>query len=95
MEELLGSAAIEEGASELFTCNGRACGHGSQWANRIFGQRVLYGREDMQRYRVYALEREVSYRMVVYSSSRTADRQYLHVELLADRRLVLRCYRPD
>ncbi|MDE0951971.1 MAG: DUF4892 domain-containing protein [Halioglobus sp.] len=82
MEELLGSAVIEEGASELFTCNGRACGHGSQWANRIFGQRVLYGREDMQRYRVYALEKEVSYRMIVYSSSRTADRQYLHVELL-------------
>jgi hypothetical protein len=54
-----------------------------QWANRVFRQRVLYGREDLQRYRVYALEEAgAQYRLVVYSAARTADRQYLHVDLL-------------
>lgn len=82
MDELLGSLLEEEGVIELFTCDGRACGQGVQWANRVFHQRVLYGREDMQHYRVYALQGEPDYRLVVYSAARTADRQYLHVELL-------------
>ena len=30
MDELLGSVANEEGASELFTCDGRACGQGER-----------------------------------------------------------------
>jgi len=41
------------------------------------------GREDLQRYRVYALQADdAEYRLVLYSSARTADRQYLHVDLL-------------
>jgi len=82
MDELLGSLVEEEGANELFTCDGRACGQGVQWANRVFHQRMLYGREDMQHYRVYALQAESGYRLAVYSAARTADRQYLHAELL-------------
>jgi hypothetical protein len=82
MQEL--AAAIDENneARLLFECQGRACGHGAQWANRVFQQRILYGRDDLQHYRVYALEGEEEYRMVVYASARTADRQYLHVDLL-------------
>lgn len=82
MGDLLDSVAKGEGASELFMCKGRACGQGAQWANRVFKQRLLYGREDSQRYWVYALQRENAYRLVAYSAARTADRQYLHVELL-------------
>jgi len=82
MEELVNRVA-EGGSSELlFECEGRACGNGAEWANRVFGQRVLYGRDDLQRYRVYALHRDVEYRLVIYSSARTADRQYLQVDLL-------------
>jgi len=66
----------------LFSCDGRACGQGVQWANRVFHQRELYGREDLQRYRVYSLEGDSSYRLVVYGAERTLDRQYLHVDLL-------------
>lgn len=29
--------------SELFTCAGRACGSSENWANDIFGNRILYG----------------------------------------------------
>ena len=67
----------------LFSCEGRACGSGSQWASRIFGQRILYGRDDQQRYRVYRIsEGETEYRLVIYASARTSDRQYLHADLL-------------
>lgn len=78
MEELvsrLGQAEL------LFACQGRACGSGAQWANRIFKQRILYGREDLQQYRVYQAV-DTTYRLVIYSAARSADRQYLHVELL-------------
>jgi Domain of unknown function (DUF4892) len=82
MEELLDVMAKKEGASLLFACQGRACGQGVQWANRVFHERVLYGREDLQRYRVYAIQGEQTYRLVAYSAERTEDRQYLHVGLL-------------
>ena len=83
MGELLATLEEQAGTSLLFSCDARACGQGVQWANRVFHQRVLYGREDLQRYRVYALQvDDVGYRMAVYASARTADRQYLHVDLL-------------
>ena len=71
-----------EDSELLFSCVGRSCGHGAQWANRVFGQRVLYGREDLQQYSVYGLTGDPQYRVIIYSSARTADRQYLHMEIL-------------
>jgi uncharacterized protein DUF4892 len=82
MAQLLDSVADINGASELFACEGRACGRAVQWANRVFKQRVLFGREDLQRYRVYSFEGTPRARLLTYSAERTADRQYLHVEWL-------------
>ena len=70
------------GSERLFSCEGRACGNGAQWANRVFGQRVLYGRADAQRYRVYRVAGEPTHWLLTYASARTSDRQYLHAELL-------------
>jgi len=79
----LEDALAEEGATLLFTCDARACGPGAQWASRVFNQRVLYGRADEQRYRVYAVSSEAGeFRVVFYSGARTSDRQYLHLDLL-------------
>ena len=39
-----------EGVTLLYSCAGRACGHAAQWANRVFRQRLLYGRQDLQQY---------------------------------------------
>ena len=64
----------------VFSCDGRACGNSAQWANRVFRERLLYGREDLQRYRVYGLGDE--WRLILFSAARTADRQYLHAEWL-------------
>lgn len=68
----------------LFACDGRSCGQGVQWANRVFGERVLYGRDDLQRYRVYGSNEEqaAGYRLLLFSSARTTERQYLHAEFL-------------
>lgn len=71
-----------QGQELLFACEGRSCGSGAQWANRVFRQRILYGREDLQRYQVYRLNGEGEQRLLVFDAARTADRQYLHVELL-------------
>ena len=82
LDELEATIAERTRGELLFACDGRACGPGVQWANRVFHQRLLYGREELQRYRVYAMGDEPFDLLLVYSSSRTADRQYLHAELL-------------
>lgn len=82
MKELLAMIQELEGTELLFSCDGRACGQGAQWANRVFRQRVLYGREDLQRYQVYSLQVNGGYRLAIYSAARTSERQYLHVDLL-------------
>lgn len=76
-------------ASLIFRCEARACGPSVQWANRMFSQRVLYGTEESQRYRVYALKTGAVpvRRMLLYASARTADRQYLHIEVLSGERI--------
>lgn len=82
MAQLLDSVAQIDGATSLFACDGRACGRAVQWANGVFKERVLYGREDNQQYRVFSFEGEQAARLIAYSAERTADRQYLHVEVL-------------
>lgn len=83
LEDLERDLLALEGASVVFACDGRACGHANQWANRVFGQRLLYGKSDEQRYRVIALDSAAgSARVLLYSSARTADRQYLHADYL-------------
>jgi hypothetical protein len=85
MEEFLRAVADIKGSEELFSCKGRACGRSVQWANRVFNQRLMFGQEGLQRYRVYALpaaQGGQGSRILAYSAERTADRQYLHVEWL-------------
>ena len=81
-EELVADLDSMDSSELLFACEGRSCGQGVQWANRVFAERILYGREEMQRYRVYAVGAPVAYRVILYSAARTADRQYLHMESL-------------
>ena len=84
-EELSGKLAALNGAELLFSCQGRACGHGSQWANRVFSQKILYGRDDLQRYRVYGFAEPELSRVVIYASSRTSERHYLQADLIEPR----------
>ena len=82
-EVLAGVEAKLQNAALLFSCDGRSCGQGVQWANRVFSERLLYGRDDMQRYRAYDPLGDGAHRLLLFSSARTADRQYLHAEVLS------------
>jgi len=82
VKRTLGPILRSEQAATLFACEGRACGRGVQWANRVFNQRLLYGRESLQEYRVMSVDLESNYRLMIYTSSRSTDRQYVHVALL-------------
>lgn len=84
MEDLVRDLSGDFELRLRYQCEARACGSSAQWANTIFKQRILYGREASQQYRAY--DAEVggrSWRIMLYSSARSSDRQYLHGELLA------------
>ena len=82
MDVLLDEVKRQEGAQLLFSCDARDCGQGVQWANRVFQRSVLYGQDSMQRYRVFSIGSDPRSLLIVYASARTADRQYLHAEVL-------------
>lgn len=44
----------EREATILYDCSGRSCGSSNVWANQVFGQRSLYGRDEEQVYLVSA-----------------------------------------
>jgi hypothetical protein len=75
----LANAAIEVSEAR-YCCVSRECGNASQWASRVFRQRLLYGRDESLRY--CAFEAVDGSWMTVFSAARTADRQYLHLEIL-------------
>ncbi|MDG0980661.1 MAG: DUF4892 domain-containing protein [Halieaceae bacterium] len=64
----------------LFECEGRDCGRSVQWANRVFGQRLLYGQDNDQRYWVGKASAQEPSLYVAYSAYRTENRQYLVVQ---------------
>lgn len=82
MNKLLEQVDSLKAKTLLFSCDARACGKSVQWANKVFEKRVLYGRADMQRYRVFRIGETPQYLLLIYASARMTDRQYLHTEVL-------------
>lgn len=72
------------GAQVLFDCTGIACGRSNVWANQIFGQRVLYGRDSTQDYLVAGTITSDGSRWLtlVYTVTRGNLREYVWVEHL-------------
>lgn len=62
----------------IFQCEGRDCGRSNTWANQIFGQAVLYGRDQEQTYLAAQVGQEL---VAVYLIKRGNRRQYAHVEM--------------
>ncbi|MCG7199533.1 DUF4892 domain-containing protein [Marinobacter pelagius] len=69
-------------ASVLFECSGVSCGRSVIWANRIFGQAVLNGRDSQQDYLVAGSLAEDGTRWLtlVYTVTRGNLREYVWVE---------------
>ncbi len=69
-----------ESATLRWHCEGRACGNGAEWANKVYQERLLYGRDEFMAYRAFQLESGMW--VTLFSAARTADRQYLHVDII-------------
>lgn len=74
----------ERGAQILFECSGIRCGRSNVWANQIFGQSVLYGRDATQDYLVAGVLADDGSRWLtsVYTVTRGNLREYVWVEHL-------------
>ncbi|MGO1501811.1 MAG: DUF4892 domain-containing protein [Marinobacter sp.] len=72
----------ERGAQVLFECSGIRCGRSNVWANQIFGQSVLYGRDATQDYLVAGVVADDGSRWLtsVYTVTRGNLREYVWVE---------------
>ena len=72
------------GAQILFECSGRNCGRSNVWANEIFDQSSLYGRDNNQDYLVAGSvdENGQPWLTLVYTVTRANQRQFVWVEHL-------------
>lgn len=72
------------GAQFLFECTGRDCGRSNVWANQIFNQSTLYGRDENQDYLVAGVLDEAGsgWLALVYTVTRGNQREYVWVEEL-------------
>ena len=71
-------------ASVLFACAGRSCGQSNDYANQVFQQAILYGR-DSEQYYWLGLERssagsKTKTLWLVYSIQRSNKKVYVYVE---------------
>lgn len=71
-------------ATILFRCEGRQCGRSNVWANQVFDQSTLYGRDSNQDYLVAALEDDNGQRWLIslYTVTRGNQRDYVWLEQL-------------
>ncbi|WP_354668039.1 DUF4892 domain-containing protein [Marinobacter salexigens] len=72
----------DRGAQILFECSGIRCGRSNVWANQIFHQPVLYGRDGTQDYLVAGVVADDGSRWLtsVYTVTRGNLREYVWVE---------------
>lgn len=72
------------GAQILFECSGRSCGRSNVWANQIFDQATLLGRDTDQDYLVAAVTDDTgkTWLTLVYTVTRGNQRKYVWVEHL-------------
>jgi hypothetical protein len=74
------AATIGESSTLQWQCDGRACGNGAEWANKVYQERLLYGRDEFMAYRAFQLPGGTW--LTLFSAARTADRQYLHIDII-------------
>ncbi|WP_203141089.1 DUF4892 domain-containing protein [Marinobacter mangrovi] len=85
VEEFYREAMAQRSGRTLFTCRGRDCGRSNVWANRIFHQATLYGRDEDQSYAAYSYRGDDGQLQLVllYSITRGNQRDYVWLEELA------------
>ena len=75
---------LDQDASVLFECEGRSCGQSNDYANQVFQQAILYGRDSDQYYWLGFEQGEADSKTktlwLVYSIQRSNKRVYVYVE---------------
>ena len=79
--ERLRDQVISQKGEILFECEGRDCGTSNIWANDLFNNADLYGRDDYQRY--FAAELDDQY-LAAYAVRRGNRRVYLHLDQITE-----------
>jgi hypothetical protein len=78
---------VDGDASALFDCQGRSCGLSNDYANQVFQQAILFGRDSDQHYWVGLQESDAKNKKdvlwVVYSVQRSNKRVYVYLERIA------------
>jgi len=75
------SKALASQSEALWLCAGRRCGNASEWASQVYGERLLYGRDEFMRYQVFRLASGEW--ITLFGTARSADRQYLHLDIIS------------
>ncbi|MCY0965850.1 DUF4892 domain-containing protein [Parathalassolituus penaei] len=77
--------AADGGASELFSCADLSCGSSHYWANDVFGNGRLVGRDSSQMYAVLELENSTNGRqlVVLYASHRGARQTVVAMDVIS------------
>ncbi len=71
---------LAKNTATLFQCQGRSCGLSNDFANQVFGQSILYGRDSDQFYWVGLTDTKRPEVWLIYTSERSAKRVYAYVE---------------
>jgi len=71
---------LSKQTTTLFECQGRECGLSNDFANQVFKQSILYGRDSDQYYWAGLSEGKNPHVWVVYTSQRSARRVYAYAE---------------
>jgi len=75
---------VDKSASALFECDGRSCGLSNDYANQVFQQAILYGRDSDQYYWLGLEQAKPNSQKktlwLVYSIQRSNKRVYVYVE---------------
>lgn len=79
--ERLRDQVISQKGEILFECEGRDCGTSNIWANDLFNNADLYGRDDYQRY--FAAKLDDQY-LAAYAVRRGNRRVYLHLDQITE-----------
>ena len=66
----------------LYECQGRTCGSSNYWANTVFGERILYGPEQYQSYRIVRMAGVPERYLAAYVGQRGTRKIYVHVQLV-------------
>lgn len=73
---------IPSSATPLYECEGRACGLSNDYANQVFVQSILYGRDSDQKYWIAFDRANKNTLWVVYGTQRSNKRVYVYAEKL-------------